>query len=157
MRNFPGQGWNLCHSSKLTCYATRELLGVLAFTCQVFFLFFFCFFCFLGPHLRHMEVPRLGVELEQRLLAYTTATVTWDRSYICNLLHSSRQCRIPNSLIKARDWTRILMDASWISFRWATMGTPQLQFLNEKSCLVGMSPLMAIVILSCLRKTLPFL
>ena len=28
------------------------------------FLFFFLFFCFLGPHPRHMEVPRLGVELE---------------------------------------------------------------------------------------------
>ena len=23
-----------------------------------------CLFCFLGPHLQHMEVPRLGVELE---------------------------------------------------------------------------------------------
>ena len=23
-----------------------------------------CFFCFLGPHPQHMEVPRLGVELE---------------------------------------------------------------------------------------------
>ena len=32
---------------------------------QVYF-----FFCFLGPHLRHMEVPRLGVELERQLLAY---------------------------------------------------------------------------------------
>ena len=29
---------------------------------------------FLGPHLRHMEVPRLGVELELQLPAYTTAT-----------------------------------------------------------------------------------
>ena len=28
---------------------------------EVVFLFFFCF---LGPHLLHMEVPRLGVELE---------------------------------------------------------------------------------------------
>ena len=25
---------------------------------------FVCLFCFLGPHPRHMEVPRLGVELE---------------------------------------------------------------------------------------------
>ena len=36
--------------------------------------------CFLGPHLRHMEVPRLGVELELQLPAYTTATVTQDPS-----------------------------------------------------------------------------
>ena len=33
-------------------------------------------FCFLGPHLRHMEVPRLGVQLELQLPAYTTATAT---------------------------------------------------------------------------------
>ena len=31
------------------------------------------FFFFLGPHLLHMEVPRLEVELELRPLAYTTA------------------------------------------------------------------------------------
>ena len=37
------------------------------------FLFFFCF-CFSGLHAWHMEVPRLGVQLELQLLAYTTAT-----------------------------------------------------------------------------------
>ena len=34
---------------------------------------FFLSFIFLGPHLRHMEVPRLGVESELQLLAYTKA------------------------------------------------------------------------------------
>ena len=34
-----------------------------------------CIF-FLGPHLQHMEVPRLGVKLELQLPAYTTATAT---------------------------------------------------------------------------------
>ena len=29
---------------------------------------------FLGPHLWHIEVPRLGVKSELQLLAYTTAT-----------------------------------------------------------------------------------
>jgi len=43
-----------------------------------FSVFFFFFPCFLGLHPRHMEVPRLGVKLELQLLAYTTATVTWD-------------------------------------------------------------------------------
>ena len=33
-------------------------------------------FTYLGPHLWHMEVPRLGVKLELRLLACTTATAT---------------------------------------------------------------------------------
>ena len=34
----------------------------------------FLFVCFLGPHPQHMKVPRLGVEWELQLLAYTTAT-----------------------------------------------------------------------------------
>ena len=33
----------------------------------------FFYFSFLGPHLWHMEVPRLGAESELQLLAYTTA------------------------------------------------------------------------------------
>ena len=36
------------------------------------------FFVFLGPHLQHMEVPRLGVKSELQLLAYTSATATPD-------------------------------------------------------------------------------
>ena len=40
-------------------------------------------FFFSGPHLQHMEVPRLGVKLEPQLLAYPTATIRPDpsRSY----------------------------------------------------------------------------
>ena len=34
----------------------------------------FFFFVFLGPHPWHTEVPRLGVELELQLPAYTTIT-----------------------------------------------------------------------------------
>ena len=30
----------------------------------IFYLFIFLYFCFLGPHPRHMEVLRLGAELE---------------------------------------------------------------------------------------------
>ena len=36
----------------------------------------FNLFFFLGCHPQHMEVPRLGVESELQLLAYTTATAT---------------------------------------------------------------------------------
>ena len=32
---------------------------------------------FLGPHLQYTEVPRLGVESELQLPAYTTGTATW--------------------------------------------------------------------------------
>ena len=38
------------------------------------YLFMYVCIVFLGPHLQHMEVPRLGVELELQLSAvYTTA------------------------------------------------------------------------------------
>ena len=63
------------------------------------------FFVFLGPHPRHSEVPRLGVELELKLPAYTTATTMPDPSHICDPHHSSQQCRILNPLSEARDRT----------------------------------------------------
>ena len=88
------------------------------------FFFFFFFFCFLGPHLWHVEVPRLGVESELQLPANTAATATWDLSRVCDLHHSSQQCRIPNPLREARNWTHFLMDTSWVCHHWATMGTP---------------------------------
>ena len=42
------------------------------------YYFVFIYFVFSGPHLQHMEAPRLGVELELQLLAYPTATATRD-------------------------------------------------------------------------------
>ena len=61
-----------------------------------------------------MEIPRLEVELELRLLVYTTATATQDSSLVSDLHHISRQRQILNPLIEAKDQTRILMDASHI-------------------------------------------
>ena len=57
------------------------------------FVFLFCFVFFLGLRPWHMEVPRLGVELELQLLAYTTDTATQDPSHLCDLYHSSQQCQ----------------------------------------------------------------
>ena len=56
----------------------------------------FFFFRLLGPHLRRMEVPRLGVQLELQLPASTTATATatQDPSCVCELRHSSWQMRL---------------------------------------------------------------
>ena len=65
--------------------------------------FVFVFVCFLGLHLQHMGVPRLGVELELQLPAYTTATVMPDPSHIYDPYLSSRQLGIFNPLSKARD------------------------------------------------------
>ena len=59
-------------------------------------------FCFL----RHVEVPRLGVELVLQLLAYTTATARPD----------------PHPT-DARNRTHILMGSGQVCFHWATTGT----------------------------------
>ena len=78
--------------------------------CSTSVLFFFFCFCFLGPHLQHMEVPRLGVELELQPLAYTTATATRDPSHICTLCHSLGNAR------SLTHWVRpgIKPASSWI-------------------------------------------
>ena len=66
----------------------------------------------LGPLLQHMEVPRLGVELELWPPAYARATATGDPSCICNLHHSW----ILNPLSEARYRTHGLMVPSRIRF-----------------------------------------
>ena len=63
-----------------------------------------------------MDVPRLGVQSELQLLAYTTATATQDLSYICNQHHSTQQHQIFNPLSKVRDPTHILIDPSWVRY-----------------------------------------
>ena len=89
-------------------------------SCTCLFFFFF----FLGPHPRHMEVPRLGIQSELQPLAYATATATSDPSCICDLHHSSRQHLILIPLSEARDQTRNLMVPSRIHFRCTTTGPP---------------------------------
>ena len=65
-----------------------------------------------GPHPWHMEIPRLGGQLELQPLAYTTATAMQDPSCVCDLHHSSRQHRIVNPLSNRQ--TRNLMVPSRI-------------------------------------------
>ena len=55
-------------------------------------------------------------QIELQLPAYATATATQDLSPICDLHHSSWQCRILNSLNEAGDQTCVLMDTSQIPF-----------------------------------------
>ena len=112
---------------KFTC----ETIWSWTFVCWKFFIFLFFklknfFFGFLGPHLRHMEVPRLGVQSELQLPAYSTATAMGDPSLVCNLHHSSQQYRIPNPLSKTWDRTYNLMDTGQIHFHCTTKGTPRI-------------------------------
>ena len=98
---------------------------MLRFDLKLLFYFYFLAFVFLGPHLRHMEVPRLGVELKLQLLAHATAIAMQDPSCICDPHHSSWQCQILNPLSEARDGTHNLMIPSQIHFHCTTMGMPQ--------------------------------
>ena len=87
----------------------------LSLSLSLFFFFFFFFFkVFLGPHLWHMEVPRLGIQLELLLPAYATATATPDLGRVCDLHRSSQQRQILNPLSEARDRTHILTDTSQV-------------------------------------------
>ena len=65
--------------------------------------FFFFLSVFLGLHPQHMEVPRLGVNLELQLPAYTTATATQDQSHVCHLHHSSQHRQILNPQSEVKD------------------------------------------------------
>ena len=87
-------------------------------TISIFF-FFFVFSRFSTKPAWHMEVPRLEVELELKLLAYTIPTATQDPSCIFDLHHSLGQRRILNPLSKPRDWTRVLMDTS--QYSWSSL------------------------------------
>ena len=74
-------------------------------------------FVFKPTHLQHMEVPRLGVQSELQLLAYTTATETRDLSLFCDLHHSSQQGQILNPWSEARDGASMLTDTSQVCYR----------------------------------------
>uniref|UniRef100_A0A8D1N3X5 Uncharacterized protein n=1 Tax=Sus scrofa TaxID=9823 RepID=A0A8D1N3X5_PIG len=94
----PTAGWE--HLRVLAPLWVHQWQEGLAFSLP---LSFFPSFIFLGPRLQHMEVPRLGVKSELQLPVCTTATATQDLSHVCNLHHSSWQCRILNPLSEARD------------------------------------------------------
>ena len=81
---------------------------------KIYIYIYFVFLSFLGPHPRHMEIPRLGVRSELLLPAYARATAMPDPSRICNLHGNVRQHRILHPPSKARDQTRNLMVPSQI-------------------------------------------
>ena len=108
------------YENNITPFLTRKIIWIISS--------FFFFFVFLGSLQQHMEIPRLGVELELQLPAYRTTTATPDLSRVYNLHHSSRQHQIPNSLSKARDWTRVLLDMNWVGHCWAMKGTLHLNY-----------------------------
>ena len=100
---------------------------------EVLIYLFIHLFCFLGRHLRHMEVPSLGVKSELQLWAYATATSMPDPRHICDLHHSSRQHWI------LKHWARpgIKSASSWILVRFvsaeAQRNSPEVLFQSGMS------------------------
>ena len=92
------------------------------------YFFVFCvFLVFLGLHLCHMEVPSLGVELEQDVLAHTTATQGQQGQFRATsstytTAHGNAGSSAPQSKVSIP--THILMDTSWVHYHSATTGTP---------------------------------
>ena len=83
-----------------------------------FFLSVFLSFVFLGPHLQHMEVPRLGIKSKLQLSATATATVIWDTSHVCNLYHTTAQ----DNARSPTHWARAGIEptSSWILVRFVS-------------------------------------
>ena len=79
-----------------------------------------------------MEVPRLAVQSELQLPAYTTAIATSDLGCVCDLHHSSWQCQILNPLSEARNRTYDLMVPRQIPFCCAMTGTPVFVYEQQK-------------------------
>ena len=76
--------------------------------------FFFCIF-------RAMPIAYRGSQAKGRIGAVATSlhhshTATPDPSHVCNLHHSSWQCRILNPLDEARARTHIFMDTGSICY-----------------------------------------
>ena len=111
---------------------------------QFFFFFWFVCFCFCFCLIR--AAPMVCGSSQARGLnrscSYWPMPVTtiWDPSRICYLHHSSWQRWILNPLSKARDWTHVLMDTSWIHYHWTTMGTPNRKFFFLTFCFLGPYP-----------------
>ena len=65
----------------------------------------------------HMDIPRLGVELELQLLAYVTAIATPDPSRVCANATACGNAGSLTTLSEARDRTHVLVDTSQICCR----------------------------------------
>ena len=127
---FPGQGWNLSHSSDLHCSCsnagsfhppqqarewtwTSLAVRFLTHGATVGFLNAAAAFFFF-PFIAACEA--YGCSLARgwngaTAVAYTRATATMDPSCLCMLCYNlQQQCRILNPLCKSRDWTCILTE-----------------------------------------------
>ena len=98
--------------SDLTYETARVLPSFVRFFPFYLFIYLFVFLPFLGP----LPVAQGGSQARGRIRAVAAGLCEShsNAGSVCNLHHSSRQCRILNPLSKARDRTRNPMVPSWI-------------------------------------------
>ena len=109
LRQVDLENWN--------CYKTKLYFLLIAEFSLCYFILFY--FSFLGPHPRHTEVPRLGMELEPQL----------QRSQFpaASVIYTVLACSNTGSLTQ---WARPRIEptSSWILVgflsHWVTTGTP---------------------------------
>ena len=106
------------------------MLAAEFFFCLSFFFFFFFFGLFRAAPSAYGGSQARGWIQAVAASLYHSHSNARSESHL-QLCHSSWQCQIRNSLSKAGDQTRVLMDTSQIRFCWATTGTPE--FLNQQN------------------------
>ena len=77
-----------------------------------------------------MKVPRLGVELELQLPAYTTAEQLGVHAVSVTYTVAHSNARSFNPLSEVGAQTCVFMDTSWIRFCCTTTGTPMTEFFK---------------------------
>ena len=109
------------NQSDMITYIKKQRLLWKIFNSNHNFFFFLFFSFFLGSHLRHMEVPRLGVKV-----GAATAGLHHSHSNTRSELH----LQSTPQLMATPDITWVLMDNSQVHYCWATTGTPQFHFMK---------------------------
>ena len=105
----PGLGTSTC-CGRSQKQQKKLLKGLLLF----YYFHFFCLFAFSRATPEAYRDSQAGVQSELQLQAYSRAAATRDPSCVCDLHHSSRQCRVLNPLSKGKDQTRNLVVPSQI-------------------------------------------
>ena len=92
-------------------------INIFIMSISILYIYIYLFiYLFLGPHLQHMEVPRLGVQLELQLPAYPKPQQGWNwvRSAIYNTAHCNAR--------SLTHWAGpgVELESSWILVGWVS-------------------------------------
>ena len=108
------------------CTLIFHFKTILFLNLHLFYLFIYLLiylFCFLEPHVQHMEVPRLEVRSKLQLPAHSTVRATQDLSWTVAYNTDHDNARYSTHWARPGIRFHILMDTSWIGYRWTTTGS----------------------------------